>query len=149
MTDNYHLESETDTFGARLECRTFEPKKMPSKTRPGESVMITTVQMGNVQAECSADPHMQIGSSAFLDDNSNPICEKGPAALELVLTLDARGNDTTLAEKKACQGTVVFAWVRKPEGLCEADLDGLNAENSLFLQCHPTLIRGKWPRYHM
>lgn len=143
MSDDYQFESVTDKLGAKLDCKVIDPKDIRFGKGSPEPMITTTVQMGNVEAECSSDPHKQISGSAFLDDNLNIVCQNGSTALEFIITLDAQGNSTTLEEKKMCQETVVIGWVRKAEGSCEAKLTGLNIENSLFLQCQPTLVRGK------
>ena len=144
--DNGQFESETDTLGATLDCQVIDPKEMRIRKESGEPLIATTVQMGHLQAECSSDPYQQISDSLYLDGNIEPTCQNGPSALELVLTLDTQGNNTTLAEKKVCQGTVVLAWVRNPESSCKANLSSLDTENSLFLQCQPELVRGKFFR---
>lgn len=148
-TNDSRFQSETPTVSAKLECENVnvDPKSIHFSADTSSPILNTTVPGGDIQVQCSGSPHIRVASGPGIDDTTfDTLCQSGATALELVLTLDALGVNATEEDKKLCRQTVLLGWIRSPNGTCDSFsyMPTVNADNSLFIQCRPQLMRGKY-----
>ncbi|KAL5372989.1 hypothetical protein DPSP01_013091 [Paraphaeosphaeria sporulosa] len=145
-TEDSEYEAETTAFGAELDCTIFDPRSKDLFSRTGEPGSIfnsTLTGKDGSRSTCVSDYHVQAspGPTDFIGDT---ICQQGPSALELVLSLDTANENATQAEKEICWPSIFMGWLRTPNGTCQTSKKTtLNSQNSFFLECRPRLVRGR------
>ncbi|KAL5426207.1 hypothetical protein PMIN04_002104 [Paraphaeosphaeria minitans] len=76
-----------------------------------------------------------------MDSIGNTICQKGPSALELVMSLDTANVDATQTEKEICWPAVFLGWLRTPNGTCQTSKTmTLTSHNSFFLESEHMVV---------
>lgn len=146
-TNDSRFQSETPTVSAKLECENVDPRSIHFGANTSTPILNTTVPRGDTQVQCSGSQHIRVASGPGIDDTTfDTLCQSGATALELVLTLDALGVNATEEDKKLCRQTVLLGWVRSAKGTCDSFsyIPTVNTDNSLFIQCRPQLMRGKY-----
>lgn len=142
---NDQFQIETTTLGAELECNVVNTTEMRIKlTQDGYINLNMTVRRGEIGAECSSDRGFDT-PRVYEGPEGPDSCQLGASALELIVGLNTLNPNSTQKEKDVCLGTVVLGWARKPQGTCKSSSQqDFDAINSLFIQCQPRLMRGKY-----
>ncbi|KAF2685296.1 hypothetical protein K458DRAFT_365622 [Lentithecium fluviatile CBS 122367] len=136
-----YYEADTTALGAELDCIDLEHgADFHANLTEGVNVTITS---GNLRVKCTNPPGFRVDAGPNSGIADGPVCQRGPSALELVLTLETESANASLAEKELCWGAVVLGWVRDTEGSCNLTRKvELNANNSFFVQCQPRIVTG-------
>jgi hypothetical protein len=142
-TGKDRYEAEAIALGAELDCSVLElGSTFHVDLAKGVNI---TVTFGETKAECTTPPYIVVTSSGPSTDSAEgPVCQRGDIALERAYTLEAKNANVSLAEKQICWETVVFGWLRDPEGTCTNQTRKIvpDANNSFFVQCRPRLVIG-------
>ncbi|KAF1954142.1 hypothetical protein CC80DRAFT_128575 [Byssothecium circinans] len=145
-------EASTVAFGAELECSELKPSSFSGVEVDYEGykrkVLSVLLEKDGASATCISTTKFRLDAGP--DSAQNPIewipvCQQGPAAAELVYTLEPAGNvNGSKADRNLCGAVVVLGWARDREGTCgETQEKALDAKNSFFVQCSPRLVKGR------
>jgi len=147
-TDDIEYQARTQAYGAELDCEELSfginYYANLAKTPYDDTNMYLNVSVssGSTTVNCSGENSLRPGP--LIDAlTAGLACSKGLSAAEFITQL-AAGVNATQEEKDICTMSVVFGWIRVPDGSCGGIRDrDLDASNSLFVRCRPRLVAGR------
>jgi hypothetical protein len=148
FTDDIEYQARTQAYGAELDCEelSFGTNYYANlaKTPYDDTNMYLNVSVssGSTTVNCSGENSLRPGP--LIDASTGGLaCSKGLSAAEFITQL-AAGVNATQEEKDICMMSVVFGWIRVPDGSCGGIRDrDLDASNALFVRCRPRLVAGR------
>jgi hypothetical protein len=127
-----YLEAKTRAFGAALDCEQATlGESFEARFEKQNIVINVSISTSSGNIRCNMP-----------DERASKICMDEPSAIEIATTLEP-GQNATKHENDVCMGSVVLGWMRISQGVCSRPGGmSINAENSLFVVCHPRLVEG-------
>jgi hypothetical protein len=141
-----YLEATTHALGVELDCTELKlgsnfQASMTNSSYNIEVSMNITIPRDTGNIRCGTTRNLRPGTLEEGPGGYQYGCLTGPSANEVATLLQPRVN-ATQEEQDACNGLILFAWMRHAEGTCPLGKI-MNMKKSLFVSCRPRVMTGR------
>jgi hypothetical protein len=141
-----YFEASTHALGAELDCTELKQGEnfQASMTNDSYTILVSiniTIPGDTGNIRCGTTRSLWPGGKEDGPGGYPYGCVTGPTANELATLLEPRIN-ATQQERDACNGLILFAWMRHPGGTCPLGKI-TNMDRSLFVSCRPRVVTGR------